>query len=67
MIGSPYGWIQLWRRNLSICCIKNEASALGHAHREVYREAEETINAKWQGVVGVNRKNPILERQIEFK
>ena len=29
----------------------NEASALGHARREGYREAEETINAKWQGVV----------------
>ena len=29
----------------------NEASALRHARNEGYREAEETVNAKWQGVV----------------
>jgi predicted transposase/invertase (TIGR01784 family) len=29
----------------------NEASALRHARSEGYREAEETVNAKWQGVV----------------
>jgi hypothetical protein len=29
----------------------NEASALLHARNEGYREAEETVNAKWQDVV----------------